>query len=352
MNDQAYKSSKFFNDSVNIQNDDLVLIEPPDTSEFPLSLDYTDYNTGNPIINRDCNIALEQQSGDVIIYQEGITGSGFFDPGIDSQNNDGTYKRLVHSQTKAAFYNKYQNPTRMFGMDYIDFPLSKTDRQLSDVFRIFNIPRRFFGERLVEKSIHLYDTSLDDNVEIHDDGYQNLIAGENLFSKVQEVREFTNIIIEETSDNGCFIPIVSSPVSANETSSLRMSFLFGDIVNYKMTEVISTSNISFYSGSTFSVIITASKGEPFGESSVAFYTGSVQDVILVRSGSDSGPNEASVGFYTGSLQDVILIRSGSDLGPNEVSMGFWTGSVITWVFQTGGEDSGEASVGFYSGSIT
>ena len=43
-----------------IQNDDVVLIEPPDSSpEYPVALEYIDYNNGVPVLNRDCDIALE-----------------------------------------------------------------------------------------------------------------------------------------------------------------------------------------------------------------------------------------------------------------------------------------------------
>lgn len=173
----------------NIQGDDVVIAEPdayPPGTE--ISLDYVDYNIGDPILNGECNIALEQQGLDSLGYEEGITGSGTFNSASDARNTDGTYKSLVHRQTKNAFYNTYNNPTEIFGVEHIDFPLSKTLRNLSDHFRMFSIPNLVFGDKIQPKSVRLYDTLLDDNVVIFDDGYQNLIGGYNLFSRVQEVR--------------------------------------------------------------------------------------------------------------------------------------------------------------------
>lgn len=207
-----------------LQNDEAVITEEESGSihiaDFNIALDYVDYNFGDPVINRDCNIALEQQETDIIRYQEGVTGSGAFTLD-DPQNIDGTYKSLVHNQTHNAFYNKRQNPTQIFGVEYIDFPLSRTERNLSDYFRIFTIPTLIFGERMVPYSIHLTDNALDDNVSIHDDGYQNLHAGFNLFSKVQEVRKFPQEILEGTASCDCTTfdnkPI---PVTVSDTGSL------------------------------------------------------------------------------------------------------------------------------------
>jgi len=155
--------------------DDLAILEPMG-SDDTVALEYTDYSTDSPFTNTECSIALEQQGSDFINYQEGITGSGKFYPDIEPKNSDGTFKRLVHAQTKAAFYNKYNNPAKIFGVEFIDFPLGNTFRDLSSVARLFNIPQRVFGERIIENSVRLNDIALDDNVEVTDDGYQNLIA--------------------------------------------------------------------------------------------------------------------------------------------------------------------------------
>jgi hypothetical protein len=175
----------------NVQNPAVVKAEPdlyPDGTL--ISLDYVDYNLGDPLWSRDCNVALEQQEIDAIGYEEGITGSGQFDPATEAQNPDGTYKSLVHRTTKNTFYNTYNNPTEIFGVEHIDFPLSKTLRNLSDKFRMFSLQQLQFGDKIKPNSVRFSDNLLDDNVTIFDDGYQNLIGGYNLFSRVQEIRSW------------------------------------------------------------------------------------------------------------------------------------------------------------------
>lgn len=194
-------------DLFNIQNESSILLEPLSSSviisDTLISIDYVDYNSGNPILNSDCDVALEQQDEDKAIFEEGISGSGVFDSDAEPKNYTGTYKSLLYTQIYRAFYNSYRNPVEIFGMENIDFPLSKTNRYLAENFRMITVPQQMFGDKLVEGSIIFYDTNLDDNVEIRDDKLGNLIAGENLFSKVQEIRNIGNIIIDGTSSYNC-----------------------------------------------------------------------------------------------------------------------------------------------------
>lgn len=191
----------------NIQGDDTIITEPDVYADGThISLDYIDYNFGDPRLNGECNIALEQQGFDSLGYEVGVTGSGTFNSASDPRNTDGTYQTLVHQTIKNAFYNTYRNPTKIFGVEHIDFPLSKTRRNLSDHFRMFTVPRLVFGEKIQPKSVRFYDTLFDDNVAIYDDGYQNLIAGYNLFSRVQEVRKWpsgSNYILPGTASCNC-----------------------------------------------------------------------------------------------------------------------------------------------------
>lgn len=179
----------------NTNPEELILTETTG-SEEPVALEYLDWTSGSPILNRDCNIALEQQSTDLAIPEEGVSGSGKFFPSQEEINTKtGTYKRLLYDQIYRAFYNDYNNPLKLFGMENIDFPLSNTNRFLGNEFVMFTIPRLIFGERLKERSIYLYDQNLDDDIEIVDDGEGNLLAHTNLFSKVQEVRSFGNTLL-------------------------------------------------------------------------------------------------------------------------------------------------------------
>jgi hypothetical protein len=181
----------------NTINDGLVLLEPL-TGSAPLpdtfvSLDYIDYVV-NSQVNSDCNIALEQQEESTVIYEEGIYNDGTFDPQSDARNLNNTYKKLVYSQIKSTFYNTYNNPFQIFGLEHIDFYLGRTERYISDQFRVFTIPQNMFGDRMVKQTVSLVDNTMDDNVSIVDDGYCNLIASKNLFSKIQEVRNLGNLI--------------------------------------------------------------------------------------------------------------------------------------------------------------
>jgi hypothetical protein len=216
----------------NIQNDDLVLTEQTGSTygeEIDVAMDYLDYYGSNPVLNRDCNIALEQQSPDQVNYQEGEKNSGAFYSVSESQNRDGTYKRLIYSQLKSTFYNTYQNPTQLFGMEHIDFQLSKTQRYISDFFRMFNVPQSIFGDKLEEGTIVFSDNSLDDVVSINDDSYGNLVASNNLFSKIQELRHIGNSYASGSVIHICPLPIteVPDPPPSLLTGSLTASYSGG-----------------------------------------------------------------------------------------------------------------------------
>jgi hypothetical protein len=206
----------------NIQNDDLVLVEQSSSlyltkypggsiEEIPVAMDYIDYNGVYPYLNRECDIALEQQDLDLIYYREGEKRSGTFWPNTEPQNIDGTFKRLVYSQVQNAFYNTYRNPVQIFGLENIDFQLGKTQRFLTDFFRQFNIPQDIFGDRIKEGTVQFYDNSLDDNVTIKDDSFGNLIALQNLFSKIQEVRYFGNQFESGSVETSCPSIIIAPP---------------------------------------------------------------------------------------------------------------------------------------------
>jgi len=189
----------------NFHNQDVILLEQSRSIEIPVAEEFIDYEGGDylPILNRQCNIALEQQVDDTVLYEEGEKITGTFYPDSDPKNNTGTYKRLIYNQIKNAFYNTWNNPTKIFGMENIDFQLSETKKFLSDKFRLFNISQEQFGEKVLENSLVLVDNALDDNFEIVDDGKGNILAKENLFSRVQEVRRFFNSINLTTTSSYC-----------------------------------------------------------------------------------------------------------------------------------------------------
>jgi len=206
-----------------IQTDDLLLIEAtpatgssPATSSIPIALDFVDYGAGvnNPVLNRNCSLALEQQTLDQVIYEEGISGSGMFYPDAEAVNINGSYKRLVWNQIKSAFYNEHHNPTQLFGMENVDVNLSGTKRLFANRVRVFTVPRIVFGEKLLENSIRLIDNALDDKYVIVDDGQGNLIAKDNLFSKYQAVRPWVNLIVTGSTGYTCPAVIISPPTGS------------------------------------------------------------------------------------------------------------------------------------------
>lgn len=332
----------------NVDSDDLVILEPNGSTDT-VALEFVDYSTDEPFVNTECSIALEQQGNDRIVYQEGATGSGAFYPDSEPTNQDGTYKRLIHSEIKSTFYNKFNNPTQIFGMEYIDFPLGKTFRDLSDLVRIFTVPRDIFGERITENTVRLTDNSLDDNIEISDDGYQNLIARENLFSKVQEVRSFGNIIMSGTSSYGCYLDHVDT--NGADQGSVSVGFLFGTITNFFNMQDVASYSVGFGTGSLQLGALTSSAVET-GSIAVSFYTGSLIDQVV--SGSGRGESGSySVGFLTGSMFSEVLTGSGH-VESGSYSMAFYTGSLFTEAVTSSRVRSFESSsmnMGFLNGTL-
>jgi hypothetical protein len=210
---RANKARELFN----VQNSSCPILEELSSSvEIPdtqIALDYIDYITGEPLLNRDCNIALEQQDEDIAVYEEGVSGSlKPYNPSVDSFNITGTSKLLLYNQMRQAFYNGYQNPTELFGMENIDLQLSKTNRFLADDFRMFTIPRLTMGDRIQPGSVQFQDTAFDDNVRIQDDSNGNLIAGDYLFSKIQEVRLIGNQILQGSASYSCSVYYEGPPM--------------------------------------------------------------------------------------------------------------------------------------------
>ena len=98
--------------------------------------------------------------------------------------------RLVYSTNKQLFYNTYNNPTQLWGVE--NFNLDTTYRILTDVMDVFTIPRIYFGEKISPYSVKIIDNQYDSNYVIVDDGNENLILSGSYFSTYQEI-EFTDI---------------------------------------------------------------------------------------------------------------------------------------------------------------
>jgi len=173
----------------NVTNDDLVLTEH---SGSPVALEFLDYFPTTSVTGSSCNISLEQQTADRVLYREGQQASGLFYTSSEQVNVDGTYKRLVYSQVQNMFYNNYRDPTKIWGLEYLDFDISQTKRFLSEKFKLYDVPVDIFGEKLVPNSVVIYEQETDNDYTITDDGYGNLYAAKNLFSRQQELGDFVN----------------------------------------------------------------------------------------------------------------------------------------------------------------
>ena len=177
-------------------NQDLLLMDTTSSlDEEPVALEFIDYGSitsSNPTLNYECDIALEQQPDDLLNTRMGSKISGLFYPDQDPLNIDGTYKRVVFSQIRTMFYNQYHDPVKVWGIEQLDFALGKTKRKISDEFRLFDFPQQVYGDKIVPNTIIIHDNTLDVDYEITDDGFGNLIAGSNLFSKQQELGDYNN----------------------------------------------------------------------------------------------------------------------------------------------------------------
>jgi len=189
----------------NTDNQNLLLFESTGSDDgLPYALEFIDYNQTGSFINSYCDLAQEQQTnGNLVIIDYGLNISGLFYPDIDPQNPDGTYLRMIYSQIKTTFYNEYRDPTKLWGLENIDFDSSQNKRLLSDEFRILYIPQEVFGEKIIPGTFSLIENTLDNQYIISDDGNGNLMAGINLFSHQQEVGNFTNSFCSYMSSSYC-----------------------------------------------------------------------------------------------------------------------------------------------------
>jgi len=205
-----------------LHKDDTTITPYVATKDWTLSnIDNTDLilsEDGNPIESEqviftptqafpddtDCSVAKENQSLDLAIYREGLKITGLFYPQSDPLNTDGTYKRMVYTQIKTTFYNDYRDPTKIWGLEKIDFDSSNTKKFLTDSIKTLNIPTDIMGEKIIEGTVIISDNSIDDIHLITDDGQNNLFAGTNLFSRRQEIGDYKNVFLSG-SNTACSI---------------------------------------------------------------------------------------------------------------------------------------------------
>lgn len=179
----------------NIEDTDLILWMSGSTSGS-ISHIYIDYNDGlsAPTTSSECSLALQQQDSQLTLkYQRGISGSGTYFP-IDSLyynsssqpvNQDGTFMSVVYTVNKQLFYNTYDNPTQIWGLENIN--LNSNHRLLTDAMDVFTLSKNQFGEKIIPNSVLIQDNLGEIDYTIIDDGNTNLILDGIYFSTFQKV---------------------------------------------------------------------------------------------------------------------------------------------------------------------
>lgn len=322
----------------NINNDDLLLHDSGSylDPEVPVALEFIDYGSlsDSPSLNYECNIALEQQEDDLVNTRIGLKKSGLFLSDSEPINTDKTYKRMVYAQINTMFYNNSKNPTQTWGINNIDFELSRTKRKISDEFKLFDIPKNVYGDKIIPKSVILHDYSTDDNFDITDDGYGNLLAGSDIFSKVQVLGEFNNEFTSGIDFHceeywrpiyGGESPIVYIDCENTESFGTTIGYLFGSIDSFVLYDNTGISS-TFITGGLFEAISTGSNIES-GSVSITFISGSILS-SSVYGGISIDSSSFNITFLSGSIDDLSIMTSSYETGSLQLS--FVSSSIYTY----------------------
>jgi hypothetical protein len=333
----------------NTDNDNLLLFESTGSDDgLPFALEFLDYGDGSeyPIGNSLCDIALEQQTNDLATSQTGLNVKGIVNTDTEPLNDDGTYKRSIYHQVKTMFYNNYLDPSKIWGVENVDFTLSQTRRNLSDQFKLVDIPRNVYGDKIIPNTVNVYDNSLDNSYTITDDGNGNLFAGKNLFSHQQELGEHVNQFISYLSSSYCDDYWANHEHVTNETANMQIAFFAGRIESQLRIDTSSIS-IGFLYGGLNNYVYPE-------YSSVAMTFGSGELNITTFPTTSNDYPITTLGFVNGYTTDTTQTGSVSDAMPF-TSIGFTSGSILltTYVITSsvsGSFDISNTTIGFISGS--
>jgi len=149
------------------------------TYRFDLTMDV-------PFTNSSCDLCLEQSEDNFLTFEDGIQVDSYvkFNPDIEPQNLNNTYKRITYNQIKNLFYNNSNDPTKLLGLENFDVFLDAKNRVVYDNIKVVTIPQAYFGDKIVENSVEIIEDSGDQVYTIVDDGRGNLHARENIFSVI------------------------------------------------------------------------------------------------------------------------------------------------------------------------
>ena len=335
----------------NSDNDNLLLFESTGSEDgLPIALEFLDYGDGSgyPVENALCDIALEQQTNDLATSQTGLNVKGIVNVDTEPLNDDGTYKRSIYHQVKTMFYNSYLDPSKIWGIENIDFTLSQTQRNLSDQFRLIDVPRSVYGDKIVPKSVRVYDNTLDNVYLIQDDGNGNLFAGKNLFSHQQELGEYINEFISHLSSSYCDDYWANHDHVTTETASMQIAFFGGRIESQLHTDTASMQ-IGFVYGST--QLMPPLIDYPVFNG-ILFVSGSTVNTVITDSSSVDYPVFTSMSFVSGSLITTTIFDSSSVDYPVFNRIFFVSGSQVTTTFLvTMSFNQMNSSIGFVGGNV-
>jgi hypothetical protein len=101
----------------------------------------------------------------------------------EPQNPNGSYKRLLYTVIKNAYY--VNDVAKAFGLETTDS--DRVIKILQDTFVRVSIPKEYFGEKIQPDSVVINDYSKDKDYVILDDMYGNLYVDGTNFINYTEV---------------------------------------------------------------------------------------------------------------------------------------------------------------------
>lgn len=138
-------------------------------------------------------LGLQQSDNDILTINEGIyVDSGrMFIPENESQNSDGSYKRLIYNQIKNTFYD---NP-----LDLTNITDTK-NKILYNRFKVVSMAQPFYGEQILENSVVINERNGLLDYTIVDDGNGNLYVKDRVFSTIIDDQNRGNLCVTASAN--------------------------------------------------------------------------------------------------------------------------------------------------------
>jgi hypothetical protein len=116
-------------------------------------------------------------------------GDKYYSSASNPLNRDFTYKRLVYNTTKTLFYNDYQDPLYLFGIEnYFGSGSNFEKRIIHNKIRTYNISNHVYGEKIQPHTFYINDFSdFDQAIYAKDDGLTNLTILNKLFNSYEKI---------------------------------------------------------------------------------------------------------------------------------------------------------------------